>query len=40
MYKRDKYKILSNKQIAKDVFEMILEGDTSYIIRPRAIYKY
>lgn len=34
MYKRDKYKIKSNKNIAKNVYEMILEGDTSYIVRP------
>lgn len=34
MYKRDKYKIKSNKEIAKNVYEMILEGDTTYIIRP------
>ena len=34
MYKRDKYKIKSNKNIAKNVYEMILEGDTSYIRRP------
>jgi len=34
MYKRDKYKIRSNQKIAKNVYEMILEGDTTYIIRP------
>lgn len=34
MYKRGKYKIKSNKRIAKNVYEMILEGDTSYIKRP------
>lgn len=34
MYKRDKYKIKSNKKIAKNVYEMILEGDTTYIVRP------
>lgn len=34
MYKRDKYKIKSNKKIATNVYEMILEGDTTYIIRP------
>ena len=33
MYKRDKYKIKSNKKIAKDVYEMILEGETKYIVR-------
>ena len=34
MYKRDKYRIRSNKKIAQNVYEMILEGDTTYIIRP------
>ena len=34
MYKKDKYKIKSNKQIAKDVYEMILEGSTEYISKP------
>lgn len=34
MYKRDKYKIKSNKKIAKNVYEMVLEGDTTYIVRP------
>ena len=34
MYKKDKYKIISNKKIAKDVYEMVLEGNTSYIRRP------
>ena len=34
MYKRDKYKIKSNKKIAKNVYEMIVEGDTTYIVRP------
>lgn len=34
MYKRNKYKIISNRNIAKDVFEMKLEGDTQYITRP------
>lgn len=34
MYKRNKYKIMSNKQIAKNVYEMILEGETTYITRP------
>lgn len=32
--KRAKYKILENINIAKDVFKMVLEGDTSYIKRP------
>lgn len=34
MYKDNIYKILSNKKIAKDVYEMILEGDTQYITAP------
>jgi len=34
MYKRNKYKIKSNKKIAKNIYEMILEGDTQYIVRP------
>ena len=28
------YKIIENKKIAKDVFKMILEGDTSSITNP------
>ena len=34
MYKQNIYKIISNKKSAKDVFEMILEGDTQYITAP------
>lgn len=34
MYKQNKYKILSNEKIAKDVYKMILEGDTQYITSP------
>jgi len=34
MYKRNKYKILQNKNIAKNTYKMILEGDTTYIRRP------
>lgn len=34
MYKRNKYKINLNQKIAKNVYKMILEGDTSYIKRP------
>lgn len=34
MYKRNKYKINSNQKISKNVYKMILEGDTSYIKRP------
>lgn len=34
MYKEDNYKILSNEKIAKDVYKMILEGDTQYITAP------
>lgn len=31
MYKQNSYKILLNEKIAKDVYKMILEGDTQYI---------
>lgn len=34
MYKQNIYKILSNKPLTKDVFKMILEGDTQYITAP------
>ncbi|MEG3029109.1 MAG: dihydroorotate dehydrogenase electron transfer subunit [Oscillospiraceae bacterium] len=34
MYKRDIYTIAENKEIARDVFLMILEGDTSFITAP------
>ena len=32
--KRGKYKILENIKIAKDVFKMIIQGDTSCITKP------
>ncbi|MCM1284569.1 MAG: dihydroorotate dehydrogenase electron transfer subunit [Acetobacter sp.] len=34
MYKQNVYKILSNVKLAKDVYKMILEGDTQYITAP------
>lgn len=34
MYKENIYKIISNEKIAKDVYKMILEGDTQYITSP------
>lgn len=34
MYKQDIYKILSNDALTKDVYKMILEGDTQYITSP------
>lgn len=34
MYKKGLYEVKSNKKIAKDVYEMILEGDTKYITAP------
>ena len=34
MYKNSVYKILSNKQLTADVYEMRLEGDTQYITAP------
>jgi len=34
MYKKSLYTIKSNKKIARNVYEMILDGDTSYIKSP------
>lgn len=34
MERKSKYKILQNEKIAKDVFKMILEGDTTYVTKP------
>lgn len=34
MYKQDFYKILSNNALTKDVYKMILSGDTQYITAP------
>ena len=34
MYKQNKYKILSNELLTKDVYKMVLEGDTEYITTP------
>ncbi len=34
MYKQDNYKIIENTKIAKDVYKMILQGDTQYITAP------
>lgn len=34
MYKQNKYKILSNEPLTKDVYKMVLEGDTQYITAP------
>lgn len=34
MYKRNSYTVLENAKIAKDVYRMILEGDTSFITAP------
>ena len=34
MYKQDIYEIKLNEKIAKDVYKMILEGDTQYITAP------
>lgn len=34
MYKENCYKVLSNDRIAKDVYKMILQGDTQYITAP------
>lgn len=34
MYKQNKYEIIENVNIAKDVFKMIIKGDTQYITAP------
>lgn len=34
MYKQNVYKIIENVKIAKDVYKMILQGDTQYITAP------
>lgn len=34
MYKQNKYKILSNEPLTKDVYKMVLDGDTEYITAP------
>ncbi len=34
MYKKNIYTVTENKKIAKDVFYMVLEGDTSFITAP------
>lgn len=34
MYKQNNYKILSNQPLTKDVYKMVLEGDTQYITAP------
>ena len=34
MYKQDKYEVIENKALTKDVFKMILKGDTQYITAP------
>ncbi len=34
MYKQNMYEIIENKPLAKDVYKMILKGDTQYITAP------
>ena len=34
MYKKNKYKVKQNILIAKNVYKLVLEGDTSYITKP------
>ena len=34
MERKSKYKILENEKIAKDIFKMVLEGNTEYITKP------
>ena len=34
MYKKDIYTVISNTPLTKDVYRMVLEGDTEWITRP------
>lgn len=34
MYKKNVYKVLSNEPLTKDVYRMVLQGDTQYITAP------
>ena len=34
MYKKDIYRVISNLPLTKDVYRMVLEGDTKWITRP------
>lgn len=34
MYKKNVYKVISNSPLTKDVYRMVLEGDTQWITRP------
>ena len=34
MYKKDIYKVISNAPLTKDVYRMVLEGETQWITRP------
>lgn len=34
MYKQNKYKVMENTSLTKDVYKMILQGDTRYITAP------
>ena len=34
MYKQNKYTVLENTSLTKDVYKMILQGDTQYITAP------
>lgn len=34
MYKKNKYKILSNEPLTKAIYKMVLEGDTQYLTAP------
>ena len=34
MYKKDIYTVISNNPLTKDVYRMVLEGDTEWITRP------
>ena len=34
MYKKGIYKVVANAPLTRDVYRMVLEGDTQWIIRP------
>ena len=40
MYKKNIYTVLENKRIAKNIFYMALEGDTSFITAPGQFFVY
>lgn len=34
MYKNAMYQVTQNQRIAKDIYKMVLQGDTQYLTRP------